>query len=136
MKYLLDTSVILELLLDQSSADSVQRFLMGAPKGSLHISEFALYSIGILLFRRKEQDVFLQAVNDLLVVGGVGLIRLDVKEMDEIAEISKRVGLDFDDAYQYTAAEKYKLVLVSFDKHFDRTDIGRKTPEEILRSSH
>jgi len=39
--------------------------------------------------------------------------------------------LDFDDAYQYIAAEKYDLTIVSFDSDFDRTTRGRKTPSEI-----
>ena len=42
--------------------------------------------------------------------------------------------LDFDDAYQYVAAEKYGLTLVSFDADFDRTKPGRKTPDEVLRT--
>jgi hypothetical protein len=41
-------------------------------------------------------------------------------------------NLDFDDAYQYVAAEKHDLTLVSFDADFDRTDRGRKTPADIL----
>jgi len=43
-----------------------------------------------------------------------------------------RMKLDFDDAYQYVAAEKHNLTLVSFDADFDRTDRGRKTPAELL----
>lgn len=38
------------------------------------------------------------------------------------------------DAYQYTAAEKYGLTLVSLDGDFDRTERGRKTPAEVLES--
>lgn len=41
------------------------------------------------------------------------------------------LNLDFDDAYQYVAAEKYTLTLVSFDADFDRTERGKKTPGEI-----
>jgi hypothetical protein len=44
----------------------------------------------------------------------------------------KRFRLDFDDAYQYVAAEKHDLTLVSFDADFDRTDRGRKTPVDVL----
>nr|HID14904.1 PIN domain-containing protein [Anaerolineae bacterium] len=40
--------------------------------------------------------------------------------------------LDFDDAYQYVAAEEYGLTLVSFDTDFDRTERGRKTPAQVL----
>ena len=40
--------------------------------------------------------------------------------------------LDFDDAYQYAAAEKYNLALISFDGDFDRPERGRKAPAESL----
>jgi predicted nucleic acid-binding protein len=46
----------------------------------------------------------------------------------------EELGLDFDDAYQYVAAEKRDLTLVSFDSDFDRTRRGRKTPGEVLDS--
>ena len=49
-----------------------------------------------------------------------------------LTAISKKFNLDFDDAYQYVAAEEYNLTLVSFDSDFDRTERGRKTPAEIL----
>lgn len=40
--------------------------------------------------------------------------------------------LDFDDAFQYTAAEMYDPRIVSFDSDFDRTPRGRVTPEQVL----
>ena len=40
--------------------------------------------------------------------------------------------LDFDDAYQYVAAEQNGLIIVSFDGAPDKTSLGRKTPGEIL----
>ncbi|MBM3179383.1 MAG: hypothetical protein FJZ86_03415 [Chloroflexi bacterium] len=43
-----------------------------------------------------------------------------------------KFGLDLDDAYQYTAAEKYDLTIISFDSDFDNTKRKRKTPGEIL----
>jgi predicted nucleic acid-binding protein len=42
--------------------------------------------------------------------------------------------LDFDDAYQYVAADKHNLVIVSFDGDFDRTERGRKTPQAVLQT--
>ena len=130
--YLLDTNIILELLLDQEKADEVERFLRNTPPASLHLSEFALYSLGVVLFRHKMHDTFLQSVKDLLVTGGIRLVRLVVEDMQDIAHAARRFNLDFDDAYQYTAAEKYGLTIVSFDADFDRTEQGRKTPGEIL----
>jgi len=49
-----------------------------------------------------------------------------------IALTADRFKLDFDDAYQYTLVEKYGLAIVSFDKDFDRTPLGRKTPAQVL----
>jgi len=46
----------------------------------------------------------------------------------------EKFKLDFDDAYQYVAAEKYDLIIISFDADFDITERGRKTPKEILES--
>ncbi len=130
--YLLDTNIILELLLDRERADGVERLLRDTSPETLHLSEFSLYSLGIVLMRRKLHDLFLRAVDDLLVGGGVRLVRLGVKDMQDITNASCRFNLDFDDAYQYVAAEKYNLTVVSFDTDFDRTPRGRKTPAELL----
>ena len=132
--YLLDTSIILELLLDQEKADDVEQLLRETQLGRLHLTEFTLYSIGIVLIRRKRQDAFLQVVDELLGAGGLQLVRLLVRDMKAVADASRRFNLDFDDAYQYAAAEKRKLVILSFDADFDRTAKGRKTPAEILTS--
>ena len=130
--YLLDTNIILELLLDQEQADEVEQLLRSTPPESFHLSEFALYSLGIVLLRRKMYDTFLRSVEDLLLTGGIRLVRLVVEDMQDIVHTAQRFNLDFDDAYQYMAAEKYGLVLVSLDGDFDRTERGRKTPAEVL----
>jgi predicted nucleic acid-binding protein len=130
--YLLDTSIILELLLDQEKADDVERLLRETQAGRLHLTEFTLYSVGVVLIRRKRHDSFLEALNELFGAGGLRLIRLAVSDMKAVADASRNFNLDFDDAYQYAAAEKRSLVIVSFDRDFDRTPRGRKSPTEIL----
>jgi predicted nucleic acid-binding protein len=40
--------------------------------------------------------------------------------------------LDFDDALHYATAKKHHFTLVSFDQDFDRTDLLRQTPADIL----
>ena len=130
--YLLDTNIFLELFLDQDKADDVERFLRTVPKERFYISEFSLYSVGIILFRRKLFDVFVRFVEDLIITGGIKLLRLSVEDTKKLAEVSQRFGLDFDDAYQYAVAERYGLTVVSFDSDFDRTEKGRKTPKDVL----
>ncbi len=130
--YLVDTNLIVEVLLRQAKAEEVKRFLDNAPPDQLFLTEFSLYSLGILLTRRNLHDIFLRAVEDLLFTGGMTLLRLTPADMADIARRCKQFGLDFDDAYQYVTAEKHRLIIVSFDADFDRTDKGRKTPQAAL----
>ena len=132
--YLLDSNIFLELLLDQDRADDVEKFLRSVPSERLNISEFSLYSVGIVLFRRKLFDVFVRFVDDIIITGGVRLLRLSTEEAKELAKVAQRFKLDFDDAYQYEIAERYGLTIVSFDSDFDRTERGRKTPRDLLKS--
>jgi len=53
--------------------------------------------------------------------------------MRYLVEAMELHRLDFDDAYQYTAAAEYNLALVSFDSDFERTPRGRLTPADIER---
>jgi uncharacterized protein len=48
-----------------------------------------------------------------------------------VEQVAAAFRLDFDDAYQYVVAEKFDLILVSFDKDFDRTDRKRIIPADI-----
>ena len=130
--YLLDTNVVLELLLDQDKADEVERFLRDTPPERLYLSEFALYSLGIVLFRHGRHAAFLQVVEDLLVMSRIRLVRLGGAEMQSIVRAAQRFDLDFDDAYQYVTAERHDLTIVSFDGDFDRTERGRQTPGMVL----
>jgi len=130
--YLLDTNILLEFLLNQERADDVEMFLRGTPQEKLYLSEFSLYSLGIILLRRKMSETFTRTVDDLFLQGGIRLVRLGVAAMMDIVKIAQKFNLDFDDAYQYTAAEQYDLTLVSFDHDFDRTEMGRKTPAQVL----
>ena len=131
--YLLDSNIFLELLLDQEKASEVECLLRFLPRDAMYISEFSLYSIGILLFRYKFFDIFTQFVEDFIVSGGIRLVRLFPEDAKRLVEIARQFGLDFDDAYQYVVAERYGLIIVSFDSDFDRTKRGRKVPKELLK---
>ena len=52
--------------------------------------------------------------------------------MQRLIETMTEYQFDFDDAYQYVAAEKYGAELISFDSDFDKAERGRKTPLQIL----
>jgi uncharacterized protein len=130
--YLLDTNLVAEVLLGQAKAEEVKRFLSTVGGQNLSLTEFSLYSLGIILARHKMYDTFSQAVNDLLLTGGIRLVRLGLTDMQDVTEACRKFNLDFDDAYQYAVAKKYDLTIVSFDSHFDQTDRGRKTPADVV----
>lgn len=131
-QYLVDTNVWLERLLSQERSSAVAAFLNAVPASRLALTDFALHSIGVVLLRLGEAEAFLHFVRDLRE-GQVALLSLAAADMDRIVECAARLHLDFDDAYQYVAAERYGLTLVSFDADFDRTERGRKTPEQVLQ---
>jgi hypothetical protein len=133
MKLLIDTNIFLEIILEQEKAVDAKALLESAGEHDLFISDYSLHSIGLLLFRRKQHDIFQKFIQDITANAGISVLSAGVDDMDIIVAVSKRHNLDFDDAYQYGLAEKNGLTLVSFDSDFDRTERGRKTPAEILQ---
>jgi hypothetical protein len=96
------------------------------------ISDLSFHSIGFILFRRKLHDAFRQFSKDMIQDAGTIMLSLSVEDMDTVISSTFEFNLDFDDAYQYAVAEKYDLTIISFDGDFDRTHLGRKTPQEVL----
>ena len=132
MKHLLDSNIFLELLLEQERAEEVRDMFGRVSSESFCISDFTLYSVGIILIRLNAHRIFETFVKDVLIGGGLHLLRVATDDMPLITDASKRFNMDFDDAYQYVLAEKHNLTIVSFDSDFDKVQQGRKTPAEIL----
>lgn len=133
--YLVDTNIWLERLLGQAKSEEVGQFLERTPTNLLFITDFAFHSIGVILTRLKRKAALLDFVQDVFVEGRVALVSLKPEETQDLVDAIDRYHLDFDDAYQYVAAEKNGLVLVSFDGDLDKTPNGRKTPAEVPAAS-
>lgn len=133
MNYLLDTNIWLEGMLEQEHAADVVDLLARVPSEQLCMTDFTLHSIGVILHRLKQRQTYIQFVQDVLLDGATHLITLPPDMMEELSIASEKYRLDFDDAYQYLAAVRYDLSLVSLDSDFDRTDRGRRTPHDIIR---
>ena len=129
--YLIDTNIWLERFLDQGRADEVNHFLDRIPSDRLFVTDFGFHSIGVVLSKLNRKDALLRFVQDAFIDGAVSVIRLNPEDIQGVVRIMEQLNLDFDDAYQYAAAEKYDLTTVSFDSDFDRTPRRRKTPAEI-----
>ncbi len=129
--YLIDTNVWLERLLDQSRAAEVGQFLDRISSELIFITDFSFHSIGIVMSKLNRKEGLLRFVQDTLLEGAIALVHLEPVDTQQLVRATEEFKLDFDDAYQYIAAEKYNLTIVSFDSDFDRTILGRKTPSEI-----
>jgi predicted nucleic acid-binding protein len=131
--YLVDTNIWLERLLEQKRAEQVKLFLDHVPSELLFMTDFAFHSIGVVLTKLNRTEALLDFVEDSFIEGAVVLIHLKPEDTKRLIDITGKFSLDFDDAYQYLAAELSNLDIVSFDSDFDRTERGRKTPADILK---
>ena len=132
VRYLVDTNVWLERLLDQEKSDIASKFLDSSPIDSLFVSDFSIHSIGVILSRLKKYDVLEKFLNDLFENGQIDLLSLYSVDLLDVIENIKKFKLDFDDSYQYTVAHKFDLTIVTFDKDFNAKGIKKKSPEEII----
>ncbi len=130
--YLVDTNIFLEGLLEQEKAASVRSFFRTIDLADMFITDLSLHSIGIILFRLGKHEIFISFLNDL-IVDGMMVLSLGPEDLVGLKRVAQRFNLDFDDAYQYMAAEKYQLQLISFDRDFDMTETGRKEPSEVVQ---
>jgi predicted nucleic acid-binding protein len=134
VRYLVDTNVWLERLLDQGKSDLASNFLDSSAIDSLFVSDFSIHSIGVILSRLKKYDVLEKFLTDLFVNGQIDLLSLYSVDLLEVIENIKKFKLDFDDSYQYTIAQKFDLTIVTFDKDFNAKGIKKKSPEEIINN--
>ena len=132
MKLLVDTNIFIEVLLNQVNAGVARTFLENRKGNDLFVSDFALHSIGLLLFRHKRHHVFRQFLLDVIGRIGTVMVSLSAPEMDAVVDGAGKFSLDFDDAYQYSLAVRHGLRIVSFDADFDRTTEGRLLPADVL----
>ena len=132
IRFLVDTNVWLERLLDQDKSEIVSKFLDTIHLDQIFISDFALHSIGVILTRFKKYDILDKFVRDLFFNGLIEQISLDPQDFIDLISNINKYNLDFDDAYQLTVSQKYNLTIVTFDKDFNVKGINKMTPEETL----
>ena len=132
--YLIDTNIFLEFLLDQEKSEECGKFLKKVEKGELTgiLTVYSLHSAAVILEELKsleEYEKLLHAINNF---EGLYLHSLTTEEEIKVCKDSKAQKLSFDDSYQYRTAKNLDIPIVSLDTDFDKTDIERKQPEEIL----
>ena len=117
MMLLIDTNVFLEILLTQEKREVCKEFL-DKNIGNLHISDFSLHSIGVILFRNNKEVIFRKFLNDL--IPRVNIVGLSKESYKDLPDMKSRFELDFDDAYQYKVANDYNLEIVTMDRDFEK----------------
>jgi len=133
MKYLIDTNIWLERLLDQEKSETVSLFLDQIPLENVFVSDFSVHSIGVILSRSKKFDVFSNFLNDLFLNAQIEQLSLSPGELMHVISNMQEFNLDFDDSYQFSVSQKYDLVIVTFDKDFSAKGIQKITPQEFLQ---
>jgi uncharacterized protein len=135
---LIDANVILEFLLGRSRQAESLALLKLTSTGAVDawVMSYAVHSIEYMLYREgnlSELRTFLE-----LLRLSLGLMVYDSNPAEDLAALAftkkadAQLQLDFDDALHYATAKKHNFTLVSFDQDFDRTDLPRKTPSDIL----
>lgn len=129
--FLIDTNIWLELLLEQERANEVRDFFARVNSAKLYITDFTIYSIGIILLKLQKIDALKLFITKTIIESDINKIVLEEKELLTMLSDNECEKLDFDDCYQYYAAKKSGTKIISFDNDFDKTELGRKTPGEV-----
>ena len=135
---LIDANVILECLLARPRQEESLSLLKLTSTGSVTawVMSYAVHSIEYMLYREGDLTALRTFLE--LLRSSMGLTVYDSNPAEDLAALAftkkadAQFQLDFDDALHYATAKKHNFTLVSFDHDFDRTDLPRKTPSDIL----
>ena len=132
--YLIDTNIFLELLLNRKEAKSCGELLEKVSEGEIKavVSSFTIHAIEVFLGRKY--NILQKFLQNIINSSGLIIYTTTIDEELEAIVMAEKVGLDFDDGIQYFIAKKLRVqAIISFDKHFDNTDLKRKEPREVLK---
>ena len=129
--FLIDANIILEVLYKRARWRESYELLNAVKKGLLtaYVLHFTLHGISAILGKPELVRGFLSEVT---VWKGLIIAYLTLEEELTATSLAERVGLDFDDGLQYYFALKKKVPIISFDKDFDKTDVERLEPHEVI----
>ena len=116
-KYLIDTNIFLEILLDQEKKEKCKSFLT-ENYGKIVLSDFSLHSIGVILFRNQKYSLYSSFIND--VIPKVKIASIEKGKYFRIEKFAVQFNLDFDDSYQAVISEDLNLTIVTRDKDFEQ----------------
>ncbi len=133
--FTVDACIFLEVLLDQSKAETCQQFLEYAQTKNILLvcSHFSIHSIAVALSHRKKFEVLRDFIQNIQNMPNLYVHQTSLEEEYYITKVCQKEGLDFDDALQYHVTKSTNSsAIISLDKDFDKTDLKRLTPEQFL----
>lgn len=129
----IDTNIFLEILLKQENKEDCKEVLEKIADGEINavVSKFTVNGIeGMLTDELDALDKFITNITSLV---NLKISETTIQEEKQILEIAKQSEMDFDDALQYSVAQRENIdQIISYDSDFDNTDIKRVEPGEIL----
>ncbi|HEV7298207.1 MAG TPA: PIN domain-containing protein [Tepidisphaeraceae bacterium] len=130
--YLVDTNVWIESLLLQANANEADQFFRSISPRELLITDFSTHSIILKLHRLNMHAKAVEFADDLLLAPQVTVITILPSHLPSVLKCMLSTGLDYDDAYQYVAAEANNATIVTFDADFTKTPRGGKSPGQAV----
>ncbi len=88
--FLVDTNIFLEILLKQDKKEDCKKFLNNNIE-DLHVTDFSLHSIGVILFRYDKEDIFQKFVEDFML--DTELLSLPMELYNEVVTVRKSLKL-------------------------------------------
>ena len=131
MTITVDTSIFVELILDQKKAKQFESLLphRGRETPRRHDSFCTTCDRVDVSLRDKKLLDFVKNVENS---AGLSVYETSVSDEISVALLSEKIGIDFDDAMQYYAAKKSgSTAIASFDRHFEGLDVTRKDPSKF-----
>ena len=134
---LVDANIFLEVALGQDKADECQKFLDKIFEGKLEAftTDFIIDSVIIVMeFKGATRKQMKEFLINLLASKGLTIFSLDFMDKIVAIELSKDLGIDFEDSLILVAMKALKIKnLVSFDSDFDKIAwVKRGTPDKFL----
>ena len=130
--FLIDSNIFLEYFLGQKRGEEVRLFFESIPNDRLSVTCFSVHSCGVILFRNKKADLWVEWIDHIRSIDGIAILEIEMHLKKDLLKAHQEQSLDFDDSYQYVIAKRENLHLVSFDQDFDKTDLKRLEPLQAL----
>ncbi|MCD6235568.1 MAG: type II toxin-antitoxin system VapC family toxin [Thaumarchaeota archaeon] len=129
---LLDTNIFLELFLGQKRASECRKLLERISSGDLEavVTKFTIHAAEAVL---NKPELILRFLRNLQNSIGLSIYETSIEDEMAASMLMDKIGLDFDDSLQYYVAKKLGAEsIISYDKHFDKTDLPRKEPSDFI----